>query len=202
MALQQVAATIREAEPARVKHDKVKLLGDRWENMDRKLNEEESTVAKLKDQLKAHEEAIKEGKTKMPRTQPRWMQRLQISTKQARSGRRRRPRGGATDGRGARASSGSTFGTAGAWPHTRRSKPGTEKAQGGRKGDKRRSGGEGGGGLQKVVSRSDGKPGKRGDGHHGSLKAGRVASVMLAIFVWVAVRGVHRRQRERGSDLP
>lgn len=44
MALQQVAAKKREAEPVQVKHDKIKSLRDRWESMDKKLKEEEATI--------------------------------------------------------------------------------------------------------------------------------------------------------------
>lgn len=46
-------------------HGKLKSLGDKWSNMERRLKDEQATMTKLKDQLKQHEESVKERKTKM-----------------------------------------------------------------------------------------------------------------------------------------
>lgn len=65
MAVQKVAAKKRGTEPVQVKRDKVKILRGRWENMGKKLKQEEVTVAQMKEQLRTHGEAIKERKAKV-----------------------------------------------------------------------------------------------------------------------------------------
>lgn len=65
LALQKVVAKKREREPVQVQQDKVKSLGDKWEYMDKRRKDEMNTVLKLKEQLKVHEDSLKERKTKM-----------------------------------------------------------------------------------------------------------------------------------------
>lgn len=62
--LQHLGTKQKAEEPAQVKQDKVKSLGDKWDHMD-KHKEDEAAAAQVEEQLKVVRTTIKERKTKM-----------------------------------------------------------------------------------------------------------------------------------------